>query len=175
MLTPIDIGQKEFKRSALGYKIEEVDAFLDDVAYAYEGLFKECQDAKEKIAQLEEQVTRYRKLEETLSQTLLLAQKASEEVRQTADRQADLCIGNARLEAEKIIKEAEEKKHTLERQYEWLKNAVRQYRLQYRAMLIAQLEAIPDDDDVQLQVAATYEPKPDYVRIPLLNIKDEQE
>ena len=47
MLTPIDIHNKEFKRSFRGYNEDEIDDFLDQVVNDYEKLFRDNERLKE--------------------------------------------------------------------------------------------------------------------------------
>ena len=71
MLTPIDIENKDFKKSLRGYKEDDVDEFLDIVKEDFETLYRENLDLKEKIKLYQEQVSRYKSIEETLNKTLL--------------------------------------------------------------------------------------------------------
>jgi len=49
MLTPLDIHNKEFKRSFRGYNEEDVDEFLDRVIKDYELLYRENIELKENM------------------------------------------------------------------------------------------------------------------------------
>ena len=48
MITPLDIQNKEFKKSLVGYKTKEVDAYLDSINEDYEKLYKENIELKDK-------------------------------------------------------------------------------------------------------------------------------
>ena len=72
-LTPMDINNKEFKRGLRGYNAEEVDEFLDEVVENYEEMYKENSNLKEKLANLNEKIEYYSKIETTIQNTLLLA------------------------------------------------------------------------------------------------------
>ena len=48
MLTPLDIHNKVFSKGVRGYKLEEVDAFLDEVIRNYESLFRENRELKKR-------------------------------------------------------------------------------------------------------------------------------
>ncbi|QGG47949.1 DivIVA domain-containing protein [Heliorestis convoluta] len=152
MLTPLEIHQKEFKKSAWGYKAEEVDFFLDRIARAHEALYKENMILKEKIAQVEDNLCRYKKLEETLSTTLLLAQKTADEVKSSAQRESELMLKEAKHQAEIIITNAKDKQKELEQNFEHLKNQSRQFRLQFKAMLLSQLEALNEDEVAKKEI-----------------------
>ena len=107
MVTPLDIQNKEFRRGMRGYREEEVDAFLDQVIEDYENLFRENQNLKDKLAMLEQSIGRYREMEDVLKNTMIMAQKNADELRQNAEKEASLLLDQARLEAEQITREAD--------------------------------------------------------------------
>lgn len=108
MLTPLDIQKKEFRRSFRGYNNEEVDSFLDRIMQDYETLYRENQDLKERLAQSEQNMARYREIEDVLQKTMVLAQKNADELRQNAEKEAQLLLDRARIEAEQLSREAEQ-------------------------------------------------------------------
>ena len=74
MLTPLDIHNKEFKRSFRGYNEDEIDDFLDQVVNDYEKLFRENDNLKEELSRMKKDNAQYQKLENNLKETLLIAQ-----------------------------------------------------------------------------------------------------
>lgn len=108
VLTPLDIQKKEFRRAFRGYSEEEVDTFLDRITTDYEGLYRENQELKEKIMQSEQNMARYREMEDVLKNTVIMAQKNSEELRQNTEKEARLLMDRARVEADQLLREAEQ-------------------------------------------------------------------
>ena len=125
MLTPMDIHNKEFKRSFRGYNEDEIDDFLDKVVNDYEKLFREND-------RLKEELTRAKKDNEQYQQdTLLVAQKTAEEVtsnarknaEETRDNTAKECankLQEAEMKAEKIIVDAKNKAQVIVEEYDRL-------------------------------------------------------
>jgi cell division initiation protein len=118
MLTPLDIHNKEFKRSFRGYNEDEIDEFLEEIAKDYEVLYRENIDLKENVERLKSKVDNFERLENTLHSTLIVAQETAEEVkananreseslRSSANREAGDLRANAKKEAELIVKAAE--------------------------------------------------------------------
>ncbi|NLC06374.1 MAG: DivIVA domain-containing protein [Syntrophomonadaceae bacterium] len=142
MLTPVDINKKEFRRAMRGYNENEVDSFLDQVARDYETLLRDKLEVEEKLKHLEDQLLQYRKLEDTLNNTLVMAQKTAEEVKQNATREAQLLLREAQAEAEEIIHQATLKKETLENEQAELIQSLVGFKSQIRAFLKAQLDMI---------------------------------
>ena len=91
MLTPLDIHNKEFKRSFRGYDEDEIDDFLDQVVNDYEKLFRENEKLKEELARAQQDNAQYQKLEKNLKDTLLVAQKTAEESRRRPSRMHRSC------------------------------------------------------------------------------------
>ena len=108
MLTPLDIQKKEFRRTFRGYSEEEVDSFLDQVTQDYENLLREIQVLQEKIAQTEQNIARYREIEEAIKNTMVMAQKNADELRQNTEKEAGVILDRARIEADQLAREAEQ-------------------------------------------------------------------
>jgi len=106
-ITPLDIRQKQFTlRLFRGLDPSEVDAFLEDVTESFEAALKENEAQRERIASLEAEVASYKSSERSLKDTLMAAQKMSEDMKGAADREAKLKLKEAELETEKLLRNA---------------------------------------------------------------------
>ncbi|MBR2214488.1 MAG: DivIVA domain-containing protein [Selenomonadaceae bacterium] len=103
MLTPLDIHNKEFKRSFRGYNEDEIDEFLDRVVNDYEKLWRENERLKEDLERSTRDVTQFKQLEKNLQDTLLVAQKTAEEVTSTAKKRAEETKAEAETQAQELI------------------------------------------------------------------------
>lgn len=144
MLTPLDIHNKEFKKALRGYDADEVDEFLDEIIKDYEHLYKDNLNLKEQIENFQDNIARYRDLEDTLHNTMILAQQTAEEVKKNADKEADLIIRNAKQKAEEIVVAAKDQIVELTNEYKDLQKTVQQFKTQYKAFLFAQLELVDE-------------------------------
>ena len=106
MITPLDIENKEFKKGLRGYNENEVDSYLDEIKKEYENLYRENIELKDKLNALTEQIKRYKTIEETLKETLIVAQQTAEEVNASAQRKSSLIIDEAHHQAKKIVEQA---------------------------------------------------------------------
>lgn len=142
-LSPLDIHNKEFPRKALrGYDPDAVDEFLDEVIREFEQLIKENSHLRQQVEEAQQRLEQYRKLEETLQKTLVAAQEAAEEMKANAKREAELILQQAHLEADRVVDAGHAKtRQTMEANAD-LVRAVQTLRVQVRAMLVAQLQAI---------------------------------
>ena len=131
LLTPMDIHNKEFKRSFRGYNEDEIDEFLDQVVNDYEKLFRDNDKLKEEVARLQKDAESYKEREKSINDTLLLAQKTAQEVtdnaRQTAAdmkenaaKECENMRNEASVEAKKQIEEAANKVRAIVAEYDRL-------------------------------------------------------
>jgi cell division initiation protein len=105
-ITPLDITQKQFKKSLRGYEREEVEGFLALVAAEFEALVKDVMALRQDNQRKAEEIADHKSRERALQETLVTAQKASGEIRDAARKEAEITIADAELQAEKIVQGA---------------------------------------------------------------------
>jgi cell division initiation protein len=149
LLTPLDIHNKEFGKSIRGYNTDEVDGFLDEVIKDFEVLYKENLDLKEKMQKQEENINQYKEIEQALQNTLVLAQKISDEVKQNAQKEAELHIWEARKKGEQIVAQAEEEITEAVRRVEKLRGLERQIFVRIRSFLMAHMDMVDNYDNAE--------------------------
>lgn len=144
-LTPLDIQNKEFSRSFRGYNETEVDDFLDRVVRDFNGLLKDNSALREQVEQLTTAIDQYRRLEDTLHNTLVVAQQTAEELKASARREADLIVADARRKAEQLEQEAMARARLGREAAEELIRRARVYQAQIKGALTAQLQMLEDE------------------------------
>ena len=102
-LTPLDIQSHRFARTLRGCDPEEVEGFLRLVAEDFERIVRQSEERKERVRHCEEQLKEMCDREETLRRTLTTAQEVSDDLRQTAAREAEVMIAEAEVKAEKVL------------------------------------------------------------------------
>lgn len=113
-VTPLDILQRKFTESRKGFEQDEVRAFLDQVRETLEDVLRENQRLKEEIQRKDSEIASMRDAESDLKQTLTLARRVAEDLERGARREADVLLGEARLEAEKILMSATDEHRVLQ-------------------------------------------------------------
>ncbi|MHB8946029.1 MAG: DivIVA domain-containing protein [Bacillota bacterium] len=146
ILTPLDVHNKEFRKGFRGYSEEEVDEFLDQVVRDYEEMLKEIDRLKDELGKAEERVSHFRRLEETLNQTLVVAQTTAEEVKANARKEADLIVKEGRAEADRVIATAKTEGDRIAQEYASTRKEAAAFRMKLRSLLLAQLEEIGRDE-----------------------------
>ncbi|KPU43996.1 septum site-determining protein DivIVA [Oxobacter pfennigii] len=145
-ITPMEINNKEFKRSFRGYDIDEVDDFLEQVVDDYEKLYKENTALREKINSLSEKLEHYTKIEATLQNTLVLAQGAADQAKNNSQKEAELIIKNSNDTAQKIIDQAHTEVVRINGEYERIKQEFQLFKSRYKTFIQTQLDLLSDID-----------------------------
>ena len=110
MLTPNDISNKRFEKSPFGgYKPEEVDSFLSEIAISYEKLYEAKEAAEEKMEVLAEKLEEYRANEDSLRTVLLGAQKLGDNIIRDSKAKAEVIISDAEGQVKQVFSESEGK------------------------------------------------------------------
>ena len=139
-ITPVDIRNKEFRKGVHGYQSSEVDKFLELVSRDFEGTYAENFELKEQVEKLEQDLARYKNLENTLQQTMVLAQQTSEAVRQSAHQEAELLLREAEQDMAGKLADAQKKWDQIEEEIQQLIRKRELTRTQLKSFLHAQLD-----------------------------------
>ena len=145
MLTPLDIENKRFGKQKIGgYNVDEVDDFLDELTLEYGKLYKENAELKERREELDSDVGKYRNIENTLQNTLIMAQKTADEITAVAKQQAEQIIKDAEYSAKSSVEELNTQIMIKEREIEDLKKQFDVYKAKMESLLISQLELLKE-------------------------------
>ncbi|MBQ7751591.1 MAG: DivIVA domain-containing protein [Clostridia bacterium] len=105
MLTPIDIQRQDFDVKLRGYNADEVDDFLDLVGKDYEKLYKDNAELREEVKRLNASLEQYKNMEETLKESILLAQTAAEDIKKSAAEKANVIVNEAQTKSEGMYRQ----------------------------------------------------------------------
>ncbi len=141
-LTPLDIKKQEFRKELRGYDKIEVNNFLSLIVEEMESLARENTDLLEKLSTQHIKLDEYKNLEKSLQDTLIMAQKTTEEVRKNAIRESDLRVKKSKVEAQKILQESIMEKENIETEIQRLSRQREMFIVQYRSVLQAQLDQL---------------------------------
>jgi len=145
MYTPLDIENKKFSKKMMnGYDVEEVDDFLDQLTVDYGKMYKESSELKKRIEELEKNMEHYKSIEETLQNTLVMAQTTAEDVKKVARQQAEQIIKEAESSARKSVEELEQAVVLKQKELEDIEKQFDVYKAKMESLLISQLELIKD-------------------------------
>ena len=150
MITPLDIENKKFQKQMMnGYNVDEVDDFLDELTIEYEKMYKENSELKEQVEKSKNDLEQYKNIEVTLQNTLVMAQKTADDIKKSAQDEADRILKNAREKVQSSVDELTKEGETKKREFLETKKQFDIYKAKMEALLISQLELLKDmkDDD----------------------------
>ena len=165
MLTPMDIHDHQFKKSFRGYSENGVDDFLDRVVADFEKLLRDNDRLKNQINNDAKELEKYRSLEKTMNDTLMVAQRTADEVisnaRKTVDdmkeqaaRECQQIREQAQYEAKQTIDNANLQRDAILAEYAKLVSEKQSFMLKFRTTLEAELaltnqiiESLPKVDE----------------------------
>ena len=145
MITPLDIENKKFSKQMMnGYSVEEVDEFLDDLTVDYSKNYRETTELKAKVDELTKSLEHYKTIEATLQNTLVMAQKTADDVKNVAKQQADQIVNEAKGTAQKQVNDLDSEIIAKKKELEDVKKQFDIYKAKMESLLISQLELIKD-------------------------------
>ena len=145
MITPLDIENKKFAKQMMnGYNVDEVDDFLDELTLDYGKLYKENAELKAQREELDDDVGKYKNIENTIQNTLIMAQKTADEVQEVAKKQAEQIIKDAEFQAKNSVEELNTQILLKQKELEDIKKQFDVYKAKMESLLISQLELLKD-------------------------------
>lgn len=154
-MNPREVASKRFEKG-FGYKQDDVDSFLKEVANEYANAVREKEENEAKIVKLVEKINEYRSDESAIGNALLVAQK-----------QANKIVADAKEEAARIISEAQSKQDAMVAQIAGDLETVKRIQIEKIAV------AIKDENDKLNAVTAATAEKTEQARRQLDSLKAE--
>ena len=160
-LTPLDIQQRQFKIRFRGFDVREVDTFLEQTADTIESLRSEIERLQAEIRRLKLECQAYQEREETFKRAMLNSQTVLEQMKQNAQKAAELVIAEAEVKAEKMLNRAHNRLAQLHEDIAELKRQRMQIEVQIRSILESHTKLLDigteetktmDEEDAKLKV-----------------------
>lgn len=118
--------------------------FLDELTLDYGKLYKENAELKAQREELDSNVGKYKNIENTIQNTLIMAQKTADEVQEVAKKQAEQIIKDAEFQAKNSVEELNTQILLKQKELEDLKKQFDVYKAKMESLLISQLELLKD-------------------------------
>jgi cell division initiation protein len=145
-ITPVDIQHKSFKKALQGYERADVDGFLDEIIETLEDEAQQRAALEAEIADLKERISHFKAMEESLQNTLVLAQRTADEVKASAHKEADLIREQARLAGEREIAGYNDAIADVRRDHQRAVEAAEKARSELRSLLMTHLALLERGD-----------------------------
>ncbi|HZT17398.1 MAG TPA: DivIVA domain-containing protein [Gaiellaceae bacterium] len=111
--TPVELRHVRLGRALFGYRREETQRLLDDVADSFEDVWRDRGELADKVEDLERTLEEFKQREHLLSQTLVAAERSAAEAREAARREAELIVAEAHQEARSVMRGAQRERERL--------------------------------------------------------------
>lgn len=138
---------RKFRTSFSGYNKSDVNAFVEEVIKEYESILNKLKSSTREMEYLNKELNKYKELEKTLGDTLLVAQEASLNAQKSAMAESKLIVEDAKNNASKIVNNSLIKAQNIEKEAEELKRKVISYKRRFIAMIQTQLDDVNSFDD----------------------------
>ena len=99
-LTPLDIQRQSFQTRLRGFDRDEVATFLNVVAEEMEQLRSENEKLQEEVRRQSALLAEHHEREQILKNTLVAAQRTSEDIKENAKKQSQMLLKEAELAAD---------------------------------------------------------------------------
>ena len=140
-ITPLEIRNHPFSKVFMGgYDKDQVESFIQQVASQVEGLNKENSSLATQLKEVTAEMERYKKVEDVLKETLFTAQRATDEAKANAQKEAELIIRDAEVRANRFVNDAREKGHGLLNEINSLKAQKKAFLARFETVLADQLK-----------------------------------
>lgn len=161
MLTVTDIKEKKFEKSAFGYKVDDVENFLNEVIDLVCQLESEKAEAEKKLVVLATKIEEYRNEEDSLRQALLGAQKLGDNILKEAKNRAEIIMRDATIKSENIVKNVKDEVKREEIILNKMKREVDAFRSKMLTMYGSHMEMIKSIPEIEREKEEIKEdPKP---------------
>ena len=133
--TPLELRKRVFAKSFRGYDIEDVRRFLEALAEDLEDVFRKLDELERENDRLKGENVRHRETEDTLKQTLLLAQRSAETLMSTTEKEAERRLNDAERQADLLMQQGMERVSDTEKKIRDLRLERRNFHLKLQGML----------------------------------------
>ncbi len=142
-MSPEEIRSQKFKsRWVSGYDMDEVEAFLNSTASAFETLARENQTLRGKVAEMEGELTGIGRRRKLLEDALVSAQRVIHDMKANAMKEAENVLKEAENQADRWIADANSQVTEIKRELRELTALRRDYEVKFRILLESHQEQL---------------------------------
>ena len=150
-ISPMDIQRQVFGARFRGFDPDEVRAFLAVVAEEVAALQREKDQVEQQLRHIEQIVNEHRERETILKNTLLTAQKAAEDIRDNARKEADTVVKQAEIQGDRLLELAQSRAHEVERGILELRSHRSALRTDIRALITRLTQLLDLQEEAELE------------------------
>jgi cell division septum initiation protein DivIVA len=111
--TPVELRHVKLGKSLFGYRKEETEKVLEEVADSFEEVWRERGELADKLEDIEKVLAEVKQREQLLTSALVSAERAAADAREQAKREAEVIVAEAHQEARSITRTAQGERERL--------------------------------------------------------------
>jgi cell division initiation protein len=111
--TPVELRHVKLGKSLFGYRKDETEKLLDEVADSFEEVWRERGELADKLEDVEKVLAEVKQREQLLTSALVSAERAAADAREQARREAEVIVAEAHQEARSITRTAQGERERL--------------------------------------------------------------
>jgi cell division initiation protein len=120
-VSPLDLRQLRFRTAFRGFDRAEVLALIAEVADDYENALREVDRLHQEISKMEALLNQHREHERDLRDTLITAQRVSDDIRANAEAQAHQIIREAEGRSDLLLQKTQARLEDVQREIDGMK------------------------------------------------------
>ena len=120
-VSPLDLRQLRFRTTFRGFDRAEVVALIAEVADDYENALREVDRLRQEVSKMEALLSQHREHERNLRDTLLTAQRVSDDIRANADVQARQILREAEGRSDLLLQKTQARLEDVQREIDGMK------------------------------------------------------
>ena len=120
-VSPLDLRQQRFKSKVRGYDKVEVTAFLAAVADDYEQALRDTDRLRQDVIRMEAIINEHRDHERTLRTTLITAQRLADEIKAQAEHEAQRILRDAENRSALLLDKTQARLEDIQREIDGLR------------------------------------------------------
>ncbi len=154
-ISKVDILNKKFSSSLIGYRKYDVENFLQELADYVGSLAEQKMELERVVKSLEERIQEHKDREDVLQSTLVTTQKMTDDIKANAKKQASLIVQEAQAKSEDILRHAHKRLAQIHEDISELKKQRAHFEIKLRSMIESHLKLLDsqDEDNLHLEEA----------------------
>lgn len=151
---------EKFNRSVRGYDPKEVNQFVDQIINHVEKMIADMKAKDTEIAKLKnyiestvdmkQKLDHYEGMERTLNRAILLAERTSDQIKSSANREGEIILEEAKQNASRILNDALIRAEKTDAEAAMLRRNIGVFKRRLRSIIEQQLEIVDDIEKVDI-------------------------
>lgn len=151
MTIPEELRDITFDKSAFGYRVDDVDDYVDKINAVVTALMEENSELEEKLEVLAARVAEYKADEDSLHSAIVGAQKLGDSIVRDSKLKAESILREANVRAERLVEAAHRKVEVEQQNYVLIHQQVHDFRNSLMGMYKSHIDLITNLPTVETE------------------------